>query len=442
MTEFLCSFPVRTFGILVLLACSGPIFGQNRTVALADKDLPPKPSWLAIPYIFSTETWETAVGIGGGGVGWPNPHTVTYAAVTGSTNESWNLVVGGVGYPGLFADRLFVDPMGVFSEYTNLRVYVPGNEAFLGDPARAGSHDSDPDNFFRDAASEEWVQATFRYVLPIGGRRDSPLNTYVVNRGMLVDGASGGGAWNPFESGMTSILVRPYYRSQDVRIPAIGDAYTFETLNIQLALEYDNRDFRSNPSKGSYQKIALTRDWGGLGASKAWTFGEIDLAKYFDLGSSNWFRQQVIGLNFWTGHSFTWEEVAIPGVAFSTATNRPPYYTGATLGGLDRMRGYPTARFNGRSVVYYSMEYRVIPEWTPFAVGDFDDLVGMDWWQIGVFAEAGRVADTYDLSELHSEMQFDAGIDLRFMIRKAVVRIGVAVSDQAVQTVAMFGHPF
>ncbi len=433
--------PICGLAVIALLSVS-PLGAQDRTVSQAKKDLPATPSWLAIPYIFNTETWETAIGIGGGGVGWPNPHTVTYAAVTGSSNESWNVVVGGVGYPGLVSERLFVDPMGVFSHYTNLRVYVPGNEDFLADPARAGSHDSDPDNFFRESASGEWVQAQFRYVLPLGGRRESPLNTYVVNRGMLVEGASGGDVWNPLESGMTSILFRPYYRSQDVSIPALGDSFTFETLNFQLAVEYDNRDFRSNPSRGSYQKIGLTRDWGGLGESKAWTFGELELAKYFSLGSTGWLRQQVIGLNFWTGHSFTWEEVPVEGAAFLVAENRPPYFTGATLGGLDRMRGYPTARFNGRSVVYYSAEYRVIPEWSPFAVADFDDMVGMDWWQIGLFAEAGRVADEYDLSELYTDMKYDVGFDLRFMIRKAVVRIGVAVSDEAVQTVAMFGHPF
>jgi len=39
-------------------------------------------------------------------------------------------------------------------------------------------------------------------------------------------------------------------------------------------------------------------------------------------------------------------------------------------------------------------------------------------------------------------MKYDAGVDLRFFIRKAVVRIGVAGSDETIQVVAMFGQPF
>jgi len=34
--------------------------------------------------------------------------------------------------------------------------------------------------------------------------------------------------------------------------------------------------------------------------------------------------------------------------------NTPPAYTGSTLGGLWRMRGFPTQRFNYKAGVYYS----------------------------------------------------------------------------------------
>jgi hypothetical protein len=47
-------------------------------------------------------------------------------------------------------------------------------------------------------------------------------------------------------------------------------------------------------------------------------------------------------------------------------TNRPPAYTSSTLGGLWRMRGFPSQRFNDKAAIYYAAELRLIPEWNPF----------------------------------------------------------------------------
>ena len=51
----------------------------------------------------------------------------------------------------------------------------------------------------------------------------------------------------------------------------------------------------TNLSKGSYQMIALTRDWGALGDARSWTFGEIELSQYFDIGESSLFRNGAGG---------------------------------------------------------------------------------------------------------------------------------------------------
>ncbi len=402
----------------------------------------PGDGWIALPYVFASETWDFAVGIGGGDSGWPAEYSTTYAAATVSTNQTWNVVAGGVTWPGLLSDRLFVDPFFTYSHYTNLRVYVPGNPAFVNDPNRAGSNDSSPDNFFRQESDEIWLQARFRYILPIGDTKNSPERIFRVDRGILLPTEETPRTWNPLATGKTSLLFRPYYRKQDIEIPVIDNPYTFETLNLQLGLEYDNRDFPTNPASGSYQKIAITRDWGALGETDSWNFGEFELAKYFDLGATSLFRQQVIGFNAWTGYSFTWDEIEVPGLAFPVAVNRPPYYTGATLGGLNRMRGYPSARFNGRAASYFSAEYRVIPHWTPFSRTRIDDILDLDWWQISLFFEAGRVSDSLNAELYYKDMKYDAGVDLRFFIRKAVVRIGVARSDETIQVVAMFGQPF
>ena len=62
----------------------------------------------------------------------------------------------------------------------------------------------------------------------------------------------------------------------------------------------------------------------------------------FQMGA--WLRQGVLALNSWTSYSPTGDEQAD-----GTIADRPPAYTGSTLGGLWRMRGYPSQRFNSSS---------------------------------------------------------------------------------------------
>jgi hypothetical protein len=71
------------------------------------------------------------------------------------------------------------------------------------------------------------------------------------------------------------------------------------------------------------------------------------------------------------------------------------------------MRGYPEGRFNDRSAVYYAAEYRHIPDWNPLK--NFGWLnrrnAHVQWLQYVVGVEVGRVADEFDLGELHSDMK-------------------------------------
>jgi hypothetical protein len=66
-------------------------------------------------------------------------------------------------------------------------------------------------------------------------------------------------------------------------------------------------------------------------------------------------QQSVIALDYRTSYSPTWDEPS------DGRKNRPPpAYTVSTLGGLWRMRGYPSRRFNDKAAVYYSAELRMI----------------------------------------------------------------------------------
>ena len=107
------------------------------------------------------------------------------------------------------------------------------------------------------------------------------------------------------------------------------------------------------------------------------------------------------------------------------------------------MRAYPFYRFNERSAVYYGLEYRYIPQWNPWKeIGWLDRWLEIDWWQIVPFAEAGRVAPNWDLGTLHEDMKWDAGVGIRFMAKKSVVRIDWAASEESSSVWVMFQQPF
>ena len=56
--------------------------------------------------------------------------------------------------------------------------------------------------------------------------------------------------------------------------------------------------------------------------------------------------------------------------------------------------------------------------------------------------EVGRVAPDWDVGELHSDMKWDAGLGIRLMAMKSIVRLDIAVSEEAVGVWAMVGQPF
>ena len=48
------------------------------------------------------------------------------------------------------------------------------------------------------------------------------------------------------------------------------------TGGVEMAIRYDNTDFMTHPSRGSRQKLQVTRDWGGFGSSNPWTTVEFE----------------------------------------------------------------------------------------------------------------------------------------------------------------------
>ena len=264
----------------------------------------------------------------------------------------------------------------------------------------AGSNLSSKNNYIKGNGIDIFARSRFKYLLPIGNGEEQIVPDYQLDRGVLVGGASGAASVNPLDSGLTYLSIRPFYRNQQIASDDI-DKDEFKTNGLDVQVFWDNRDFPANPSRGQGVRAQLSRDFGVLGSDTSWTAVEGEIDQYVDVGASDWFRQQVLAFDVWTAYSPSWDQ-SPSGKVF----NRPPSYTGATLGGLWRMRGFPSQRFSDKAAIYYAAEMRLIPDWNPFdKMPWLQRFVGVQWLQIVPFVEFGRVAPSYNIQNLHSIMQ-------------------------------------
>ncbi|MEA3292001.1 MAG: hypothetical protein U9Q71_06855 [Pseudomonadota bacterium] len=395
----------------------------------------PTRGWL--PYALVTDELDTVIGAGAGVSGVLNQRQASLWG-TGyyTSNESW-LLLGSLNdyrLPG--TERLFFGAYGKLSHFTERRLYAGYSDEFPGE--RAGSNDSDKDNFRTAVGDDNEWQLSFKYVLPLGSAREEAVRTHVLDRGELASAPDGGETWNPLASGGTLIELRPFYR-HGVALDEEGLEGEVYTNGLRLALQYDNRDFPADPSAGSVQRFEYVEDYGWSNSTDSWSLWSLDLRKYFGLGSNRWLRKQVIALDARTAYSSSWDERSD-----GTIRHRPPGFLddGTSLGGYMRLRGYAQDRFRDKASIYYSAEYRVTPQWNPFREMPVINYFEIDWWQLALFGELGRVAPSWDLGDLHSDMKPDVGIDLRFMTKKAVVRVGLANGDDGTAMWAMVNHPF
>ncbi|GJL81243.1 MAG: hypothetical protein DHS20C01_08770 [marine bacterium B5-7] len=395
--------------------------------------------WL--PYVFSTDSYDTAIGIGGGfsGIG-DQRQAGLIGTVMGTTNDSF-LASGALTnyrFPG--TGRLFLDAFFFAGHFTDDRVYADMDH----NPAqqRAGSNDSDPDDFLSGITNDFRFELTFDYRVPIGSARQHPVPVYRLNRGLLTSGPEAGNNWNPLTSGTTNASLTWFNRyrdiDDDVNDPD-NDVLFYKTSGLKLNLDYDNTDFPRNPSRGSRQQIILARDFGWFNSSNTWSNVQLDSSKYFNFGSSDAIRQRVLALNFWTSYSPTW---ATDPDASQVVNHRPPAYLGSTLGGYDRMRAYPSGRFSDQAAVYYSAELRIIPDWNPLKDLPILDYFEIDWIQFVSFLEMGRVGSSYDTDLFIEDLKYDVGLGIRMMAFRNVVRLDLAYGEEGTSLWAMYAQPF
>ena len=107
------------------------------------------------------------------------------------------------------------------------------------------------------------------------------------------------------------------------------------------------------------------------------------------------------------------------------------------------MRAFPSQRFSDKAAIYYSAELRLTPEWNPFDLWPgLQRHIGVEWLQFVTFAEMGRVAPTWNIEELHTDMKWDLGLGIRAWAKGFVVRLDSAFSDEGAEVQMMISHPF
>ena len=389
-------------------------------------------STLSIPYGFYNESFGAAAAYVYAKGNYPQRDSLLLGTVMVGTKGSVAGFLIGRNLPIPGVERLFVDPILSAAYFGENDVYIDGNPSFPNQ--RAGTNDSNEDDFVEGDGIDVFFRARFKYLLPIGHGRDQIIPDYKFDRGLLAGGASGAESLNPLKSGRTFLSLRPFYRNLEIDGDDADE--TLSTGGVDFAFQWDNRDYPMNPARGQAITLDYNLDPGIV--DESWDVVQVELEHYLDLGRNGRFRQRTLALNFWTAHSLSWEETPSGQI-----NNRPPAYTGATLGGLWRMRGYPTQRFNDRSAIYYSAELRLTPEWNPFV--DWPWLqkhLGVEWLQFAPFVEVGRVASNWNFSELHDDMKFSGGLGIRARARGIVLRLDIAGSEEGAGIQMMVGMPF
>lgn len=393
---------------------------------------------LILPYAFPSESLGFSIGVGGGAKGYGQDQLFVGGTVLGSFDGAGISILGLWDYNIPWFKRFFFSALGSVGYYPAQRAYA--YPFFPPGAIRSGSNESGKDDYVETEGWDNWSDFTLEYVLPIGKARTSSIQSYRTRNGLLLSEPCGGETWNPLRSGVTVLLLQQFNRYQTYEPEELGEV-DVTVHPFRLALYHNNTDFPTNPSTGSSQYLAITHDFAWLESEDVWTFVEFEASKFFSLGKSDWARQRIIALNFWTGDAPGWEEhLTDAGVIVTSGS--PTFNQGATLGGFYKMRGYPQNRFHDRSVIYTSAEYRYTLDWNPLAAISWLQFLHTDWLQLVGFAEGGRVANEYDFSELFSDWKIDAGVGLRAMMAGGVVRFDVGASDEGVNAWVMFGHPF
>ena len=409
-----------------------------------------QPSWIALPYVFSSQSTGLTGGVIGIFNGYIQPQTTIVITAFGGESvdvkkydetkgvlapaqkaNTQGLFLGISGYRVPFSKRLFLSAMGSYAYYPNQRLYVDGSN----DSKRDLSLDTPSLTPIQTHGYNNWGSVDVRYVLPWGESKEKVLPVVKLKNGLPVNRQKSGGGM-PFITGQTLVGVEYFYKH--MRIDQIENKPALSSNGLRLYMQHDNTDYSNNPSKGYKFELKGSFDFGLGDSTQSWNALEGSYSHFIQTENFSWSRNNVLALNFWSAYSPSWENKDDTKIL---KRHRPPMWEGAHLGGWTRLRAYDSSRFSDKAAIYGAAEYRVIPKlnplrgkkWNPFPI---------DWFQTVLFVEAGRVNPRYNVAELLSDMKYDVGFSLRALAAKVPVRFEMAFGQEGSSMWVMVKQPF
>ncbi|WP_373689580.1 BamA/TamA family outer membrane protein [Photobacterium pectinilyticum] len=399
------------------------------TTTLADS----WPSWTPetafVPFAFSTDAMGLSVGMAGLLKGAGQPQAALLGAGVYSEKGTWLTYLGASNYilsqdsRWLFGAELFDASYKQFDYY-------------LGE---SSGNDSSADDKVMADAKEFQYRLSMRYVLPLGAGESQGIRAALIPARKLT-------GHTPWNSGVSSVEFRPFYQGRefdDLPTSQVEPAEFTEVEKVwglETRFDWDNRNNTRNPTEGSQSQLSVTVDPGSSERPSWWKW-EFEQSWFWSFGNlGELFDQQVLAFNIYTADTPSWNSTEQ--INGSEEFRRPPAYAGNRLGGLYRLRSFSGGRFVDRSALSYSMEYRVMPDWQPLEEWPVFEWYDVPWWQWVAFVDVGRVADEYDLAELHSDMKWSVGGAVRFQVEGIVVRTEMAWGSEDSLFRVMINQPF
>jgi hypothetical protein len=223
----------------------------------------------ALPFALYSEIFGWATGGFVGIQGLSQKNMSLYAGGLMSTNSTKYGFIQFREFYLPFYPRLFIAPDILGGYFGILKLYKddPADLNIDTNKPRAGSNESNENDYIEVSGSNQWYEMKFRFLLPIGHGKDKLNFSPELEKGFLKSGETGGVHWNPLISGRTFIDIKPFYRKR----------VAFATNGIEFALTRENTDHYVNPTKGSVQKIAFRRDFAWFDTMAPWSVIETDL---------------------------------------------------------------------------------------------------------------------------------------------------------------------
>lgn len=393
---------------------------------------------LVLPYVFSTDDLGTVFGVGAMATGLYQKQMTIGGTVFGG-GETKGAFLALWDYSLFDTQRFFISALGMAGKYPLLRAYSPlPHEVTLAGESRAGSNDSNVDDFLQSSGVNNWWEVKLEYVLPIGDAEKKSMATYSLQGGLLTEDNEIED-WNPLKTGTTVLVARQFNRYQLYE----GETGDLEGAvhALELGVLYDNTDFPVNPSQGSSQYLSFTYNPQWLESNENWTLIEFEASKYLSFGANDFAKQNILAFNMWASYSPSWN-VTYDEQGNSFVDDNAPFIEGATLGGMNRLRGFRQNRFHDKAAIYATAEYRMTLDHNPVANVSWLKFLKLDWFQTVFYVEGGRVAPTFKSEDIFSNWKTDIGISLRALTAGIVVRLDVTSSKEDTTTWLMVGHPF